>query len=333
MATTLHPREQVALIPNVAHFIWYGRTLPWLHAMSIVSAARAGGFEQVVLHHEPGLSSELLKRLSALPRFEARVIDPERMFRGHGRRAELHALYARLVQPAARANLMRAAILNAEGGVYIDMDVVTLKSFEPLRHTGMFCGAEPVAFPGSLVEQPTLSGYARAHAINLFRELLRLSPRGPHWFSRYAHWFSLAPNNAIVGAQAGHPALVRLLDNMLDLPADRQLRRYALGTHLLQRIVRTDDSQTLTVHPQAAFYPLGPQLSEHWFRIQRLTRVRVRLTDVIAPDTYAVHWYASVRTHRWVTRMDAEFVRSHHGDQLLSELLAAHVDALPSYRD
>lgn len=327
MATTLHPREQVALIPNVAHFIWYGSALPWLHAMSIVTAARAGGFDRVVLHHEPGLSAELLARLQGQPRFEARLIEPDRVFATHARSAELHALYARLTQPAARANLMRAAILYAEGGVYLDMDVVTLRSFEPLLRAGMFCGAEPVAFPGTLIERPSLGGYARAYALNAVRDLLRRYALGPRLYPRVAHLFTLAANNAIVGARPGHPALARLLDGMLDLPARKQLRRYALGTHLLQRVVRTASAQELVLHPQAAFYPLGPELSEHWFRIQRGAE-RVQLSDVIKPETYAVHWYASVRTRRWVTRMDAAFVQQHRGDQLLSELLAPHSAAL-----
>ncbi|MEY4579291.1 MAG: hypothetical protein RL701_3994 [Pseudomonadota bacterium] len=320
--SSLHPNEQAASIPNVAHFIWYGRTLPWLHAMSVVTAARAGAFTKLVLHHEPTLDSQMLARLREVPKVELRVVDPARAFANFERSQQLHALYERLTQPAARANLMRAAVLHAEGGVYLDMDVVTLKSFAPLLNDGVFFGAEPVALPSALLEKPSLRGYTRAYALMAVRDVLRRAPAGPHWFRHVARYFTLAANNAIVGALPGHPFMKSVLNGMLDLPEDKQLRRYALGTHLLQRTLRASDSQNLVVHPQAAFYPLGPELSEHWFRLQ----TRTQPSAVIGPDTYAVHWYASVRTRHWVERMNADFVRKHHGRQLISTLLAPHVE-------
>jgi hypothetical protein len=110
---------------------------------------------------------------------------------------------------------------------------------------------------------------------------------------------------------------------MLELPAEKQLRRYALGTHLLQRTLREKPSaQAVVVHPQAAFYPLGPELSEHWFRLQR----RIQLDEVLTPETYVVHWYASVRTRKWVQRMDYDFVQRHAPDQLLSRALSPYLD-------
>jgi hypothetical protein len=325
MESSLHPNEQAASIPNVAHFIWYGRTLPWLHAMSVVTAARAGAFSKLVLHHEPTLDSQMLARLRGVPKLELRSLDATnatRAFTGFERSQQLQALYARLTQPAARANLMRAAILHAEGGVYLDMDVVTLKDFAPLLDAGVFFGAEPVALPSALLEKPTLAGYTRAYALMAVRDVLRRAPAGPHWFRHVARYFTMAANNAIVGARPGHPFLKRVLDGMLDLPADKQLRRYALGTHLLQRTLRESDSQNLVVHPQATFYPLGPELSEHWFRLQSRTQPE----DVVGPETFAVHWYASVRTRHWVECMNADFVREHRGRQLLSSLLAPHID-------
>ena len=45
------------MIPNVAHFIWFGSDLPWVYALCIKSAAINGNFEQVVLHHADDISN------------------------------------------------------------------------------------------------------------------------------------------------------------------------------------------------------------------------------------------------------------------------------------
>jgi hypothetical protein len=45
----------------------------------------------------------------------------------------------------------------------------------------------------------------------------------------------------------------------------------------------------LTIQEPHVFYPLPPEISEHWFRIGR----SVRLDAVLLPETRVVHWYAS----------------------------------------
>ena len=58
------------MIPNVAHFIWFGRTLPWLHEMSIVTAAQKGAFSRLVLHHGPELEDDVRSSLEAIDGLE-----------------------------------------------------------------------------------------------------------------------------------------------------------------------------------------------------------------------------------------------------------------------
>ena len=308
------------MIPNVAHMIWLGAELPWLHEMAVASAARAGGFERVVLHCEPQLQAAARIRLSQLPHVELRVIDAPGLLRATGWGQALGALYARLGQPAARANLLRLALLYAQGGVYLDMDTITLHDFRPLLGAEAFCGEEPVAFPAQLYERRSPGAHARALALHALRDVLRRSAEGPRVFRALAGLYTQAPNNAVLGACAGHPLLERMLRGALELPPALQTRRYALGTHLLQRSVR-ELPRTLVVHPQPVFYPLGPELSEHWFRV----RPRTSLPQLLAPETQLVHWYASVRTRPWVARMDPAFVRHHRGRQLLSDLLVHYL--------
>jgi hypothetical protein len=224
-----------------------------------------------------------------------------------------------LSTPAARANVLRAALLYLEGGVYLDTDTVTLESFEPLRSAAVFCGAERIALPADRARR---GSPLRAYSLMLLRDLLRRAPEGPRWFRHVEHLYPLAANNAVLGAERLHPFMRAMLDAMLMLPEPQQVRRYALGTHLLQRVLAGPAGAAATVHDPEVFYPLAPEISEHWFRLRK----RVDLGAVLTSNTRLVHWYASVRTQAWVERMDEDYVRSHQRQQLLSALLAAQLD-------
>lgn len=310
------------MIPSTAHFIWYGRTLPWLHEMALVSAAKHGGFSRLILHHDAQLDGARRAHLERIPRLELRVIEPERVFDVLDRRSQLLELYTRLSQPAARANVLRAALLYREGGVYLDMDTLTLASLQPLCVADAFCGRERVALPSGVRERGGAS-LARAYALMALRDVLRRAPDGPRWFRRLEGLYTLAANNAVLGARAGHPLVGALLDGMLHMPEAKQMRRYALGTHLLQDVLATLPPASVTVHAPEVFYPLAPEISEHWFRMREHVDLGVALPAVCR----VVHWYASVRTRPWVARIDAGFVRAEKQRQLLSALIARVLDA------
>src|SRR5690606_29308100 len=98
----------------------------------------------------------------------------------------------------------------------------------------------------------------------------------------------------------------------------------ALGTHLLQDTLAQGREPDLAVLPPRVFYPLGPEISEHWFRI----RQRPRLEKVLGADALIVHWYASVRTKQIVPRIDAAYVREHADRQLFSALALPLLEGL-----
>jgi hypothetical protein len=313
--------QQNDAIPNVAHFIWFGDALPWVHRVALRSAARAGEFERVVLHYDSPALAHDFAELRELRGFDPRPIDVKGTFRGAGvDPVALARLYGRLSQPAARANLLRAAILAADGGVYLDMDTIAINSFRPLRDAEVFCGTERVAFPVELLRSGSLGQRARAYGLTALRDVMRRLPDGHRGFRRIENLYQKAPNNAVLGARPNHPFLLALLDGMLRLPARRQLQRYALGTHLLQDTVSHFRGSGLVVHPPELFYPLGPEISEHWFHLRR----KVDLNAALAPETRLVHWYASVRTHALVPRIDPAYVLRNERRQLLSALLAPY---------
>ena len=307
------------MIPARAHFIWFGTQMPWAHVLAIRSALEVGGFERAVLHHEDDLSgSPWWPLLEELPGFEARRLRPDEVLEASGEHGPgLCDLFARLSQPAARANMVRAAILAAEGGVYLDLDTVTVKSLDALRErAAVFCGEEYIALPEDVKTSRNPLVLARAGLQLGVRDVFRRLPGGWRGFRMVEGRYRRAVNNAVIGSAPGHPFMRELLERMVTLPRSRQLVRFALGTHLLQQAIAECERDDVEVHPPEVFYPLGPEISEHWFRLG----VEPELGEVIRPSTRVVHWYASVRTRDIVPAIDPDYVRAHAGEQLFSAL-------------
>lgn len=305
------------MIPKFAHFIWLGQDLLWVHRLALVSAAKRGGFERVYFHHDGALDARVLDELAATPGVEVARIDGAGLAEAAGGSA-LVECYRALTTPAARVNVLRMALLADRGGVYLDTDTVTLKSFASLCAAGgAFCGEERLVFPAV-----SSSALARLHPAALarmaLRDAFRRLPNGYAGFRHVERFYPTAVNNAVLGAEPEHPLVRELLARAVRLPRERRTVRYALGTHLLQAVVADFRGPTLAVLPPPVFYPLGPEISEHWFR----ERPRVDLDRVLTAETLLVHWYASVRTRPYVRHIDAAFVRAHAGTQLFSALAA-----------
>jgi Glycosyltransferase sugar-binding region containing DXD motif len=307
------------MIPSVAHFIWLGREFPWVHALAIRSCAERGGFARVVLHCSDDLSaSPWWPEVAALPGFDVRPIEVRRVFGAvddHG--PALLSLYHRLRQPAARANVLRAAILAVQGGVYLDIDTVTMGSFNRLRaRGGVFFGEEhlvlPVATRHSLRPDVQLATAVRMGV----RELCRRRPGGWRTFRKLQRFYPRAANNAVLASEPGHRFMRELLHRMVTLPPGRQQVRYALGTHLLQQAMAACEDPTVRVLPPPVFYPVAPEISEHWFRADGTARA----ADLLQPESLVVHWYASVRTKNIVPTLTPEHVRTLAPRQAFSEL-------------
>jgi len=314
------------MVPPVAHFVWLGRDLPWAYALAARAAEIRGGFARVVLHHLDELDPKSLRRArTELSGTSLRRLDPTQLFRGLGSLTQpLHELFVRLKQPAAKSNLLRLAILAREGGVYLDTDVITLSPFTPLLKQGFFCGAERIALPALVAHSRNPLRYLSPLARIAIRDIFRRLPSGYRWFRYLDRCYPAVVNNAVMGCPPGHPFAFSLLEAAIRLPPDRQLKRFALGTHLLEYGVVNYPGTDLVVHPPERFYPLGPEISQHWFR-ERKGRLP---TDLPSPRSIAVHWYASVRTQKIVPRIDPAYIRAHATSQLWSSLVVDLLDVL-----
>jgi len=118
-----------------------------------------------------------------------------------------------------------------------------------------------------------------------------------------------AVNNAVLGACRHNRVLARALERIPTLSQEAQLRRFRLGTHLMQEVTGNQSSPDMEVLPPAAFYPLGPEISIAWFRPGSAER----LESLVGPDTYLVHWYASLES-RLDHPLDRQWIEgsSHH---------------------
>jgi hypothetical protein len=306
------------MVPAVAHFVWIGRRVSFMHWVALATAAKRGGFSDVVFHHTDELDDDVNTRsLAELPGVRLSRLDPLSLLEEAD--ARLVDVYRDLSAPAAQSNVLRVALLFRRGGVYLDTDTVTLASFSALSaRAGLFCGEERLVFPAS--GQSFLASRLKPAAVArmLARDVCRRAPSGYRWFRQIEHLYPRAVNNAVIGAEAGHAFLEDLIARMIAVPRERRRVRFAFGTHLLQKAVRESRAPGVEVLGPHAFYPLGPEISEHWFK----PRPDVRLDDAIGPDTLLVHWYASVRTAPYVARIDSVWIREHANSELFSALVS-----------
>ncbi len=319
------PPPEPGVIPSTAHFVWYGTRLAYLHALAIRSAATHGGFDAVRLHHaDPIEEDPHVIALRELPNVEFVMLDDRRLC-DEVAGPKLADLSRELVSPAARSDVARMALLLRDGGVYLDTDTLTIRSFDDLRGAaGAFIGQERIVFPGHVVRSWDPRVKAKAYAMTALRDVYRRIPHGYRPFQRIESHYHLAVNNAVIGSVAGHPFVRACVDEMVRMPVKRRVRRYALGPHLLQAMCTESSASDLHVCAPKVFFPLGPEISAHWFRAYP---GGADGREVIDPTTRAVHWYASVRTGKVLTEITGdEDIRRLAPTQLYSSLARRVLD-------
>lgn len=280
-------------IPDRLIFVWIGPDLPLTAQIAIASAIDVCAPHETVLIADglrpdaPGLAA-----VADLPGFRWQAVDDALLaelpgFAGDG----AAALYRDLKQPAARSNLLRLAELWHRGGVYLDTDTITVRPFGELLDEPAFIGVEPIAWPTGVRGSFRPDLYAKACARVVARYACQFAPRPERAFERLRRFFPLAVNNAVMGACPHNPAIGRALETIAAMPVDQRLRRFRLGTHLMQEITQNRSGEHMRVLEPAYFYPLGPEISVAWFSPNSAQR----LPSSLDARTRVVHWYASVQ--------------------------------------
>lgn len=313
------PRPSRTGIPLRAHFIWFGQQFPWVNVLAVRSAALRGGFSEVVLHHDSDLSqTPFYRELVETPLVRLSRLDLAALWeRCAPFSRELGQLFSRLRTPATRSDAVRYSLLYSEGGVYLDIDTVTLRPVAPLcAGVTAFCGQERIVYPASVRRSRDPRIRLAAFGRSNLRSVLRMLPNGWRAFRRVEHLYPLAVNPAVLASSARGPFISEAMRRMIALPPASQPRPNVIGPHLLQGLVASECSHDIMVHPPETFFPLGPEISTHWFRKANPED----LARIVAPSTCLVHWYGSVRTKHLVAKIDPDYVRAHARQQLFSAL-------------
>jgi hypothetical protein len=317
-------------MPAKLHFCWIGPRLPWVYAFAILSAAERSGMPEIILHHTDMLETGAeLDALAGVAGVGMRRIDPDICLTETGEALgigeKLAAIYRGLDSPAARADILRAAILFQQGGIYLDLDTITVSSLLPLLDARQFVGCEHIVWPYFVRASRSPTQWARALTLDLSRKAMRHMADGWQIFRQVQRFYYRGINNAVLGAEPNSPFLAHYLHAMSTMAADRVQRAYALGPDLLQDMVFGDRWSDLVVHDPEVFYPLPPEISEHWFRIRDI----VMLDEVLLPKTRVVHWYASVRSGSGIALVDPAYVRALRERQFYSALVYSCISNLP----
>ncbi len=312
------------MIPSRLVFIWFGARFPYANLLALRSARRWFKPQEILLIvDDPDAVRQGLGECVAWPELRIERADAS-WFEGLPHVATLaHELFDAGLSPATKANLIRLAAMYKRGGVYLDFDTITVRDPAPLLEMSGFCGAEPVALPASLYASPFYARpflWAGAGLRLAARELCARLPGGWRAFRVIEPLYAAAPNNAILGAEAGHPLIDLCFRMMTELPATERTKRFRLGTHLLQQATqRATTEGTLhgfNVLPPPHFFPLGPEISNHWFR----PGTACHLDAMLRPETSIVHWYNSVEGRFLKEELTAEWVER-HADTAFAEMV------------
>jgi hypothetical protein len=324
------------MIPPHAHLVWLGPRLNALAYLAARSALARGGFTTITLHHdEPLLADDpLVRDLAARPGFVLSGLDvaalahtdrpgPEGL--GEDVWQRLGHLDRTLALPASRSNLHRLQLLWLHGGVYLDTDLLVLRDFRPLLGTPGFGGVERICFPIEVVGGRNPLRWAHAGALTALRAAVcRFAPSPGGAFRRVEGLFFLAVNNAVLGAEPGHPLVRRVLHAAAALSDDDAYRRFRLGPRLLQEVTRNRSTADFVLHAPPAFYPLPPEVCRAYVQDDP----DARLGHVPDERTFAAHLYDSnLRAHLGAP-VDAAYLRRTRGRTLLARMAEPYLDDL-----
>lgn len=308
---------------KIIHFCWIGQKLDWVHGFAMLSALRHGGLDQVVLHHTDLLDdSPIIRALQAKGLVFSRL-DVKDLLDDLGAELDLGTdlteLYARISSPAILSDILRAAILYRQGGIYLDIDTLTVASLRPLLQNTQFIGLENIVWPYWVKTARAPLPWARAIGLDLLRKTLRVTPNGWIFFRFFENIYFKAVNGAIMGGAPKAPLFKTYLQNMVKIPSALQGQANMLGPDLLQVLIQQQGVKDLTIYNPDIFYPLPPEISEHWFRpCKNATKL---LEKAIQPQTLIVHWYASVRSKPYTRQINPGFILENKDHQLYSALV------------
>ena len=294
------------MIPNRVFFIWLGQNFPWSAGIAALSALRTQKPCEVVVYSDVELQGEGFELTKTEKNIKFRIFD-ENLFEDLGDNGICKELCDKLKSPASKANLLRLALLYKYGGIYLDTDTIFVKNVNDLLNLKGFCGAETVALPAKLYNSVNPFAYIACAIRFAWRFFCTYSPSGEQIFKKTEGFFSQCANNAVLASEPKNPIIAQAFKEINLMDKATQLKRFRLGTHLLEKISKNKSSEFMEVLPREYFYPLGPEICRHYF----LDGSAKRLNKMLFPQTRIIHWYNSVE-HRFLKEpLNAEWIKKH----------------------
>jgi hypothetical protein len=261
------------LVPARYVTIWLGSPLPYTAILSIGSMLQAHPGAVVELHVLPGFEEPAhLRTLRRHRRFRTVEIDLDRLLA-----PPVRAVFDSLPPHAhaARANILRVAVLHERGGIYVDLDTFVLAPLTALA-SGPFAGLERVwMHDRERVERglrlrhwPGTAAWGVAWACKRFDSTaLHGAARTATWLRPVERWWTREQlNNAVIGAPAGSELTAAMLERIATCDPTA---RYALGPHLINDTVATMTDR-VTVLGADTLYSVPPAESHRFFHDRTL---------------------------------------------------------------
>lgn len=314
------------MIPLHFHLIWEGKKFPFVNRLAIESLLQTQPGARITLHFGNPPDNEHWRALQG--RIEFKEINLDELLDGlpmaDGIRQTLSGLASNY--PAGRSNILRYLALHKWGGIYLDFDTITLRSFEDLLQLRGFIGQERVfkCDDDRVKGQLGINIAWAAPAFGISYGISRLNHRHLHWplldsIDRAAQWVWSDDklNNAVLACEAGSPFFRRVLELV---PETDPSIRYNLGPILMNRVWDETGGLEMTRMDNDFFYAIAPSQTDRFFCAQQQ----------IPEQSYVVHWCSSNEKDKAALLEQSYLSQSLRPDSILFHQLSKPViDRMP----
>ena len=282
------------MIPWRFHLVWSGRRFPYVNRLAVESILLANPGAEVVVHYSDPPSNEHWQALETLERVSFRELSMDELLEDAPDPDGIRRTFDAVAEnyPAGRSNIWRYLVLNRFGGIYADFDVLALRSMEPLLGEEGFVGEELVfraddervqgaPFRASMV--PEYATFLASWALTRLNSKLLGNGAALNALSESLSdvWGVRKLNNAVLGAEAGHPFFRRALELV---PKTDPAVRYGLGPILMNRVWAETNGERMRRLGPEAFYAVPPSQTHRFFS---------RAENPLPDEAFLIHWCSS----------------------------------------
>ena len=136
-AKKTNSRQAENVVPKIVHFIWFRSkcNFRFHQFISLLSAHKHVKPDKIYLWHDNEPCGKWWERARNMMSIEMRKLAAPRSIFGH-----------RIVIPAHQADVARLEIMKTVGGIYMDLDVVALRSWDDLLRYNITLGTESLFY-------------------------------------------------------------------------------------------------------------------------------------------------------------------------------------------